>query len=101
MKLQIVKPKKLGVAQSRGRYDLPLNRSAGTYFLMLLVALMTFLAMMSLAATMFIGSISDHWSSGLENKITIEIPAVNRQGDIREKEDIKDLAQKVTLQLNV
>ena len=39
--------RKLGIAEGKGRYDLPLNQSAGTHFLTLLVALMTFLAMMA------------------------------------------------------
>ena len=43
--------KALGVAQGRRVYDLPLNRASGTGFLVLLIALMTFLAMLALSAS--------------------------------------------------
>lgn len=99
MKLSFLGNRRLGIAENKGRYDLPLNQSAGTHFLVLLVALMTFLAMMALVATMFLGGVSRHWSSGLENRLTIEIPALKEDGSIREASEIEQLAQKVSAQL--
>jgi len=84
--------RRLGIAENKGRYDLPLNQSAGTHFLVLLVALMTFLAMMAITATMMLGGITQHWSSGLENKLTIEIPALKPDGKIREPSEIQSLS---------
>ncbi|MEZ5813305.1 MAG: permease [Alphaproteobacteria bacterium] len=88
--------RRLGIAENKGRYDLPLNQSAGTHFLVLLVALMTFLAMMAITATMVLGGVTKHWSSGLENKLTIEIPALKPDGKLREAGDIKALSEGVT-----
>ncbi len=92
--------RRLGIADNNGRYDLPLNQSAGTHFLVLLVALMTFLAMMAITATMMLGGITKHWSSGLENKLTIEIPALKPDGKIREPAEIKALSDTVSKTLN-
>lgn len=61
--------------KAEGRYDLPLNRSGGSKFIVLLIALMTFLAVLALSASFALGSIAKNWSSGLENKLTIEVPA--------------------------
>ena len=65
--------KKLGVAFRQGRYDLPLNKDEGTNFLRLLIALMSFLAAVALAGNFALNSMTQRWSSGLENKLTIEI----------------------------
>ena len=90
---RFIKHKKLGVADGKGRYDLPLNQSAGTNFLVLLVALMTFLALMAVSATLLLGDITQRWSSGLENKLTVEIPALKPDGKIREAIEIGDLSK--------
>jgi len=84
--------RKLGVAKDKTRYDLPLNQSSGTHFLVLLVALMTFLAFMAITATLFLNDVTDHWSSGLENKLTIEIPALKKDGKTRDALKIKTLS---------
>ncbi len=84
--------KKLGVAKRGRQYDLPLNKEAGTGFLILLIALMTFLGVVALAGSFALGSIAHHWSSGLENKMTIEIPAEDAKGHIRSWDDIQSLA---------
>ena len=93
------KDKKLGVATGKGRYDLPLNQSAGSNFLILLVALMTFLAMMALCASFVLGGVSKRWSSGLENKLTIEIPALTEDKKIRTKAEITALSDSVVNKL--
>ena len=43
------KDKRLGISQDRHKYDLPLNHDEGAKFLVLLIALMSFLAVMALA----------------------------------------------------
>lgn len=87
--------KKLGVATGKRRYDLPLNKGAGTGFLVLLIALMTFLGVMALAGSFALGSMAHHWSSGLENKMTIEIPADNGEGEIRDRAQIKAISSEI------
>ena len=99
LKKLLKKDKKLGVAQNKGRYDLPLNQSAGSHFLILLVALMTFLAMMAICASFVLGGVSKRWSSGLENKLTIEIPALTSEKKIRTKAEIKALSDSVANRL--
>jgi cell division transport system permease protein len=87
--------KKLGVTSGKRQYDLPLNSGNGAGFLILLVALMTFLGVLALSATFALSSMAHHWSSGLENKMTIEIPAENAKGRIRSADEIKDLSRKI------
>lgn len=86
----IFKDKKLGVAENR-RYDLPLHKSGGTGFLILLIALMSFLGMMALSSFFVLGAITERWSSGLENKLTIEIAAENEKGELLEPEKIAEM----------
>lgn len=103
IQLFTLRPRRLGIAENKGRYDLPLNQSAGTHFMILLVGLMTFLAMMALTATFFLNGVTTTWSSGLENRLTIEIPALKKNGDIRDAAQIKALSASVaqTLKTNV
>lgn len=89
------KDRKLGVAIARGRYDLPLNKDEGTNFLRLLIALMSFLAAMALAGSFALDSMTRRWSSGLENKLTIEIPAEKSDGEIRSADEIAALLNQV------
>ncbi|MCB1563517.1 MAG: permease [Alphaproteobacteria bacterium] len=88
------KDKQLGVAERGRRYDLPLNKSAGTGFLILLVALMTFLAVMALGASFTLGEMAQRWASGLENRLTVEIPAEITGGALRSPSDIAYLSEK-------
>lgn len=92
--------KKLGVADERGRYDLPLNKGGGTAFLIMLVALMTFLATMALSMSFILDGMTARWSSGIENHMTIEIPAENSKGDIRTAEDMITLAKAISAKLS-
>lgn len=91
--------KKLGVSTGRRQYDLPLNKSAGAGFLVLLIALMTFLGVMALAGSFALSSLAYHWTSGLENKMTIEIPAERPNNSLRGQDDIKKLARQVETHL--
>jgi cell division transport system permease protein len=89
------KERKLGVAIRKGRYDLPLNKDEGTNFLRLLIALMSFLAAMALAGAFALDSMTQRWSSGLENKLTIEIPAEKQGGELRSADEITEIAKQV------
>jgi cell division transport system permease protein len=87
------KDKRLGSSGKR-RYDLPLDKNVGTGFLVLLIALMSFLAIMALAGTFALSSMTRHWSSGLENKITIEIPAEKSDGSLRSQDQVSGLTKR-------
>jgi len=93
------KDKRIGSAQGKRLYDLPLNRSTDTGFLMLLIALMTFLAALALMAGFALSAISARWSAGLDNKATIEIPAEKNPGGVRSREEIAELVTQVTTML--
>lgn len=86
--------RKLGVSEKR-RYDLPLSDSPGNGFLILLIALMTFLAVLALTSTFALSGMIERWSSGLENKLTIEIPSENSNGNIRNENEISGLKDKL------
>ncbi|HRC26079.1 MAG TPA: permease [Alphaproteobacteria bacterium] len=78
-----LKERTLGTARTgRERYDLPLAGGTGTGFLILLIALMTFLAAMALSASFLLQGMGSAWRSGLEGKATVEIPATDAQGRI-------------------
>ncbi len=97
------KPKKdrrLGVAEGKRQYDLPLNKSIGTGFLVVLIALMTFLAIMALGTSFALGSMTQRWSSGLENKATIEVPAEKNDSDLRTKNEVNALVERVEQKLS-
>ena len=94
MKNPFKKEKALGVARNKRRYDLPLNKSSGTGFLILLISLMTFLAMLALSASFALAAMTDRWSSGLENNVTIEIPAEADNGKVLSKDEIKRLTER-------
>ncbi len=91
MKFSLLKDRRLGVSDGKRGYDIPLNAGAGSRFMILLVALMSFLALMALAGTFALSGLTDRWSSGLENRVTIEIPATKADGSIRKSEEIAEL----------
>lgn len=95
-----LKDKKLGVAEERHRYDLPLNKDASAIFLIILIALMSFLASMALAGYLALGNTTTNWVSGLENKLTIEIPAENAEGKFITAEDMKSLTEKTQSEIS-
>jgi cell division transport system permease protein len=51
--------------------------------------LITFLAVLALYASFLLSALTDRWTSGMENKITIEIPARNSDGSLLEPEQIE------------
>ena len=89
------KEKYLGTAQEKRRYDLPLNKDAGTGFLTLLIALMALLATLALASSFTLSAMADRWTSGLEGKLTVEIPAQDADGHILNHDDVKALSQRL------
>jgi cell division transport system permease protein len=93
------KDRKLGIAEDNGRYDLPLNQSVGTGFLILLVGLMTFLAMMAISANYGLGGLTARWTSGLENVMTIEIPAARKDKKVRSQDEIAALENSIEASL--
>lgn len=94
------KERKLGVAQKKRVYDLPLNKGEGTGFLILLIALMLFLATLSLAASLALAEMGGRWSSGLENKLTIEVPAEDIDGRSLSPVQVREMTEKITAVLN-
>ena len=89
------KEKVIGSLRGGRRYDLPLNSGSGTGFLRLLVALMTVLAVLAVSATFVLSGMKDRWTSGLENKASIEIPAQSPEGRVRDRESVAYLTQKI------
>lgn len=87
--------KTLGVAKQTRRYDLPLNKGNGGNFLKILIALMTFLAMLGLASTFALSEMTDRWSSGLNDKATIEVPAKDSVGTLIDKAMLDKLTNQV------
>lgn len=70
------------------QYDLPLDDNQDNKFLLILIALMSFLAVLSLSGAIALNSTTNKWSSGLENKITIEISVETKDGHILSQDTI-------------
>lgn len=68
--------------------DLPLDKGDDSNFLILIIALMSFLAVLSLSGTIALTSMTERWSSGLENKVTIEVAVETKEGHILSQETI-------------
>ncbi|MGH1455193.1 MAG: cell division protein FtsX [Alphaproteobacteria bacterium] len=71
-------------------YDMPLEKSEDSRFLILLIALMSFLAVLAGSGTFALNAMSTRWSSGLENKITIEIPVETKDGHLLSSDTVKE-----------
>lgn len=78
-----------------GGYDLPLQQDRSAGFLILLTGLMTFLALATCAAALSLNTLASYWSSGLENRLSIEIPAERDNGGLRSASDIQALATQI------
>lgn len=89
----------LGVSKKRREYDIPLHRKMGSEFLTLLIGLMTFLAILALTGSFVLSSITESWTSGLENKLTVEIPAETDKGEILSLQQVTDIATKTAQNL--
>jgi cell division transport system permease protein len=87
--------KKLGKADGRRRYDLPLNKGSGAGFLVLLIGLMTFLGVLALAATFTLAAMTERWSSGLQDRATVEVSAQGSDGKLLTSPEIKDAVARI------
>lgn len=76
-------------------YDLPLHKDEDTRFLILLVFLMSFLAILALSGALALSSMTSRWSSGLENKVTIEVPVETADGHLLSHDTVRKETQKV------
>lgn len=76
------KERVLGVAKEKRRYDLPLANSSSNSFLRLLICLLSILGMLALSASFALSAMTERWSQGLANKVSVEIPASDSAGDI-------------------
>lgn len=95
------KDKKLGIADDAVRYDLPLNKDDSSKFLVLLIALMSFLGVLALAGSFALSKITERWNSGLSHSLTIEVPAtISNSSDIRSPEEIEKIAKRITFDLD-
>ncbi len=70
----------LGLAPNKREYDLPFHDDAANRFLILLIGLMTYLAILSASAGLVLTSMAGRWVSGLEHHTTIEIPGSDQNG---------------------
>ena len=89
------KERSLGIAKEKRKYDLPLNKGSGGRFLKTLMALMTILAIFAIAASFSLSEMTNRWSSGLENKATVEIPAEDKFGVLITQEQIEKTSQSI------
>ncbi len=80
-------------------YDLPLHDSEDSRFLILLVGLMSFLAVLACSGTFALGNMTDRWSSGLENKVTIEIPVETKEGHLLSNRTVNKETKKLASRL--
>lgn len=85
----------LGISREGHNYDLPLNKDKGNNFLKILMGLMTFLGIIALSGSFALSEIKHRWSSGLENKATVEIAAQGSDGIILDKATVNQLGDKV------
>lgn len=97
--LGLKKDRFLGISTAKRRYDLPLDRNAGNKFVKILVGLMTVLLMLSLSGAFALSGLAERWSSGLESKASVEIPAKDINGILLPQDKIKTATQKIALML--
>ncbi len=76
-------------------YDLPLEQSDDTQFLTLLIALMSLLAVLACAGMISLNNMAERWSTGLENKVTIEIPVETKSGYLLSDDTVQSETQKL------
>lgn len=85
----------LGIATKTRTYDLPLEKGSGGTFLIILIALMSFLAVLALSASFALSEMTNRWVSGLENTASVEIPAEDLSGNLIEKENLESLTTRI------
>jgi cell division transport system permease protein len=87
--------KSLGISKKTRQYDLPLNKGSGGQFLIILIALMSFLAVLALTASFALSEMTNRWTSGLENTASIEIPAEDVNGNLIEEKMLNVLTLRI------
>lgn len=65
---------------AKARLDLPLNRDGSVRFLPWIVALMVYLASLSLAGAVMVRNVVERWDRGLSGTLTVELPAAPASG---------------------
>ncbi len=80
-------------------YDLPLHKSEDSQFIIMLIGLMSFLAVLSFSGMFALNDMSRRWSSGLENKVTIEISVETKDGALLSNNTVKRETKKLANQL--
>ncbi len=81
-------------------YDLPLHKSEDSNFLILLIGLMSFLTALALIGMFALNDMSRRWSSGLENKVTIEIAFETSNGHLLSNDTITRETKKLSIALS-
>lgn len=76
-------------------YDLPLAQSEDSRFLVLLIALMSFLSVLACSGTFALNDMASRWSSGLENKVTIEIAVETNDGHLLSNKTVRKETKKL------
>ncbi len=85
----------IGSANSPRNYDLGLEKSAGSLFIIVLFALMTYLSLLSVGAGLWLYDLSDRYASGLAHQATIIIPAQEKNGQNINADKIEKLSDQV------
>ncbi|OUS12166.1 hypothetical protein A9Q97_06535 [Rhodospirillales bacterium 47_12_T64] len=84
------------------RNDVPLDRDASSRFLPWLIAVMVYLATMSLVVAITMNKLANRWDQGLSNSLTIQVPAGQTPTDRQSTErNLKDLQDKLVQLENV
>ncbi len=89
----------IGKSFSKRNYDIPLNNDSGVRFLIILISMMCFLAILSVTGGTIMYAISKYWTAGLESKMTVEIPAKDVKGNIIASEDMAKISKMVEKEL--
>ena len=90
----------LGVAKDKRRYDLPLSGSSNNNFLRLLIGLMCVLGMLALATSFALSAMNKRWSQGLDNRISVEIPAADSDGSVIDAGMVREMTDNAAKVLN-
>ena len=81
--------------EKRCESDIPLDHGTQTKFLILLIALMTFMLVLISSGILILNNMTERWSSGLKNKLTIEIPVETSEGYILSRETVRKETKKL------
>lgn len=80
--------------------DIPLEHDIQTKFLITLIALMTFLLVLAASGSLILNDMTKRWSSGLQNKITLEVASETDQGFVLSQNTIDKEIRKLQSMLD-